>query len=103
MKVDKIAGGVIDLDYDLLMQSSRMSRARIKKIRAKYMMTQKDFAEILQVSCNTYFSWERGVRNPSSPAAALLQIAEKNPAVFLQNRREIISNIMKYFSKSVLL
>ena len=49
----------------------------------------------------TYVSWEKGARNPSSPSCALLQIAEKHPAIFLQSRKEIIQNVMQYFGKKV--
>ncbi len=87
------------LDFDLLMIDGVMSPARIKKIRAKYGMRQAVFADLLGVIYATYSSWERGVRKPSSPSCALLQIAEKHPSIFLQSRNEIIKNIMQYFGK----
>jgi len=89
----------ITLDFNLLMINGGMKPTRIKKIRRKYGMRQADFADLLGVIYATYSSWERGVRKPSSPSCALLQIAEKYPAIFLQSRKEIIKNIMQYFGK----
>ena len=90
----------ITLDFNLLMINGGMKPTRIKKIRTKYGMRQTEFANLLGVIYTTYSSWERGVRKPSSPSCALLQIAEKYPAIFLQNRKDIIKHIMLYFSKS---
>lgn len=89
-----------DLGLELFMMDGLMSATRIKKIRKKYGMNQSDFADLLGVKYPTFCSWEKGVRNPSSPSCALLQIAEKHPAIFLQNRKEIIQNVMKYFGKN---
>ena len=91
----------LNLNYDLFMMDGVMSPARIKKIRKKYGMLQAEFADLLGVIYATYVSWERGVRNPSSPSCALLQIAEKHPAIFLQSRKEIIQNVMQYFGKKL--
>jgi DNA-binding transcriptional regulator YiaG len=98
---DKIISNkvLLALDFDLLMIDRIMSPARIRKIRKKYGMRQAAFADLLGVIYATYSSWERGVRKPSSPSCALLQIAEKYPAIFLQSRKEIIKNIMHYFGE----
>ena len=88
-----------ELDLNLFMINGIMSPLRIKKIRKKYGLTQVDFADTIGVASATYCSWEKGVRKPSSPSCALLQIAEKHPAIFLQSRREIIESVMKYFGK----
>jgi len=87
----------IEFDSSIFSQLERMSPARIKSIRKKFGFTQANFAEMLGVKYVTYCSWERGVRSPSSPSHALLNIADKHPTVFLENRKEIIVNIMKYF------
>ncbi len=88
-----------DIDMSLFMINKTMTRLRIKRIRKHYGMLQVDFAEMLGVAYNTYRSWEIGVRRPSGPSCALLQIAEKHPRIFLANRKEFIDNIMKYFRK----
>jgi DNA-binding transcriptional regulator YiaG len=89
----------LELDYSLFMMNGVMDSNRIKRIRKTYGMRQVEFADLLGVIYTTYISWEKGVRNPSSPSCALLQIAEKHPAIFLQNRKEIVQNVMKYFGK----
>ena len=89
----------LELDLNVLMMHGVMSPLRIKKIRKKYGLTQADFADMLSIAYATYCSWEKGVRRPSSPSCALLQIAEKHPAIFLQNRKELVEGIMKYFGK----
>ena len=91
----------LDLNYGHFMIDGVMTPSRIKKIRKKYGMRQAAFADLLGVIYDTYSSWERGVRNPSSPSCALLQIAEKHPAIFLQSRKEIIQNVMQYFGKKL--
>lgn len=68
-----------------------MSPQRIKTIRNLYRATQIEFAELMGVSYHTYKNWEIGHRLPSSPAAALLYIAENNPKVFYQERLKFIS------------
>lgn len=87
-----------NLDYSLFMLKGVINKRKIKEIRKKYGMTQADFADLIEVPHSTYTSWERGVRNPSSPACSLLQIVDKYPSVFLESRREIIEGVMKYFS-----
>ncbi len=91
-----------EIDWNILLLEETMTPVRIKKIRKKYGMKQTKFADLLKVAHITYSSWERGVRKPSSPSCALLQIAEKHPEIFLENRREIIEEIMKYFEKNKL-
>lgn len=90
----------LNFDKDIFMQTELITPSRIKAVRKKYGMTQMDFADLLGVKYITYGSWERGDRNPSSPAYALLKIAENYPEIFLANRREIIMSIMKYFKAS---
>jgi len=86
-----------DFDISLFIQEKSLNPLKIKTIRKKYGMTQAAFADLLGVVYKTYCSWELGVRRPSSPGYALLQIAEKHPKVFLSKRKEIIEGVMKYF------
>jgi len=87
------------LDFSLFLQDGNMTPSRIKGIRKRFGMTQVVFADLLGVVHITYCTWERGVKRPSSPACALLQIAEKYPEVFLAKRREIIEGVLKFFGK----
>ena len=86
-----------NFDIRLFIQEKNLNPSRIKAIRKKYGMTQAAFADLLGVIYKTYCSWELGVRKPSSPGYALLQIAEQHPKVFLNKRKEIIEGVMKYF------
>ena len=86
-----------EIDVNLLLRLAPMPSQKIKSIRTKYNMTQMRFSELMGVKFETYRSWEKGVRSPSSPGYALLNIADKHPEIFLENRKEIISGIMKYF------
>lgn len=75
-----------------------MSPERIKQIRVLYRSTQVEFAELLGVSYHTYKNWEIGHRFPSSPAAALLYVAENNPRVFLTKREECLKILQSFKS-----
>lgn len=55
----------------------------IGALRAKYGLSQKDFAALLGVGLSTLIKWENGIRRPSGAAARLLQIAEKHPEAVL--------------------
>lgn len=72
-----------------------MSGKRIREIRKSYGMTQVNFAKLLMVNYETYCSWEKGRRNPSSPGCAILSIAEKYPKVFLENSRDIVKELQQ--------
>src|SRR4051812_28347910 len=86
-------------DISLFIQNGGLPPSKIKAIRKKYGMTQAVFADLLGVIHVTYCSWELGIRNPSSPALALMKIADKYPEIFLSKKREIIESVMKYFGK----
>ena len=59
----------------------------IATIRHSYKLSQKYFAILLGISVRTLQNWEIGHRVPSGPANALLDIAAKDPEVFLNKRR----------------
>ena len=86
-------------DPSFFLQTESISPLKIKTIRKKFGLTQVDFAELIGVKYNTLCKWEMGTRNPSSAGHSLLNIANKHPEIFLENRKEIITNIMKYFGK----
>ncbi|WP_406664557.1 helix-turn-helix domain-containing protein [Gallaecimonas sp. GXIMD1310] len=52
------------------------SAARIKAIRAKTGLTQKAFAELINLNMGTLRHWEQGRRQPTGPAVAILQALE---------------------------
>lgn len=51
----------------------------IKRIRAGYKLSQREFALLLGISVATLRNWEQGRRNPEGPAKILLQVAAKHP------------------------
>jgi len=61
----------------------------IKSIRAKYKISQTEFAALLGISVKTLQNWEQGRRTPKGPARVLLQVAAAHPdAVWDVVRRE---------------
>lgn len=74
----------------LIEQVRLMTPSRIKRIRALYGVTQCNFADLLNISYNTYRNWEIGHRTPCTSAVALLMIAEQNPKVFMKKRQSFI-------------
>ena len=56
-----------------------ITAADIKKIRKKLGVTQKEFAELVQVSKPTVERWERNQENITGPIVMLLQMLDKYP------------------------
>lgn len=56
---------------------------RIRNIRRSVDLSQRVFANILNVSDDTIKAWEQGLRVPSGSAARLLQIVEESPMMIL--------------------
>jgi len=75
---------------ELLNQGKLMIPCRIKAIRAFYELKQEEFAELLNISYNTYRNWEIGHRNPCTSAVALLTLAEQNPKMFLKKQKQFL-------------
>lgn len=50
-----------------------------KEIRARYQLSQLEFATLLGVSVKTVQNWEQGRRTPRGAARVLLQVADKHP------------------------
>ncbi|MBW2224770.1 MAG: helix-turn-helix domain-containing protein [Deltaproteobacteria bacterium] len=44
-------------------------------------LTQKEFAQALEISVHTLRNWEQGRRQPEGPAIALLKIAARHPKI----------------------
>jgi DNA-binding transcriptional regulator YiaG len=76
---------------ELLNEGRLMMPSRIKAIRASYELKQDEFAELLNISYNTYRNWEIGHRNPCTSAVALLTLAEKEPKVFLKKQKQFLA------------
>ncbi|GHE04447.1 XRE family transcriptional regulator [Defluviimonas sp. 20V17] len=59
-----------------------------KAVRMRAKLTQKQMAPIMGMSLSGYRKWEQGQRRLSGPAAALLQMLEKEPEAV---RRALLS------------
>ena len=54
--------------------------------RHKTGLSQREFADIMQVSIRTLQAWEQGKRQPSGSAATLLKVATQSPQTLLNLR-----------------
>ena len=61
------------------------SPARIRSIRRRLNVSQPVFAELLYVNKATASKWEQGLRKPSGSALRLLEIAERQPHVLVDD------------------
>lgn len=59
--------------------------SRIRAIRKRLNVSQPVFAELLYVTKATASKWEQGLRKPSGSALRLLEIAEKQPHILVQD------------------
>ena len=57
---------------------------RIRHIRQNLDVSQREFAEMLNVSVATVRSWEQGLRKPDGASQRLIDIAERQPDVLLE-------------------
>lgn len=57
----------------------------IVQARKKFNLSQAKLAKLLGISVRTLESWERGVRNPSGSAQALLKLFIRSPEFVLTN------------------
>ena len=58
---------------------------RIRSIRKRLNVSQPVFAELLHVTKATACKWEQGLRKPSGSALRLLEIADKQPQVLVED------------------
>ncbi len=65
----------------------RNDATRIQAIRERLALSQRVFAEALNVSPATVRAWEQGVRVPEGPTRRLLEIAEEAPEVLTRKLR----------------
>ena len=57
---------------------------RSRRVRRRLNVSQREFAELLNVSVGTVRSWEQGLRTPDGAAQRLLDIAERQPDALLE-------------------
>jgi putative transcriptional regulator len=61
---------------------------QVRRIRARFRLSQSDFAVMIGVPVATLRNWEQGRREPRGPARVLLRIIAHNPTAFLDCMRE---------------
>jgi putative transcriptional regulator len=66
-----------------LRRSEPPTAARIRAIRDRLELSQKVFADLLNVSAATVRAWEQGQRVPDGPSVRLLELAQHHPATLL--------------------
>ena len=54
----------------------------VRRIRARYKLTQAEFASLLGVHVRTLRAWESGQQHPRGTARVLLQVAAQHPDAF---------------------
>jgi putative transcriptional regulator len=64
----------------------RFDAAHIQQLRHRLNVSQRVFAEMLNVSLATVRHWEQGLRTPDGASRRLLEIAERDPAVLERTR-----------------
>lgn len=63
-------------------EAARVTQVEVPKaaeVRHRMGLSQKEFAELLDVSLGTLRGWEQGRREPTGTARTLLRVAEKHP------------------------
>ena len=53
----------------------------IQRIRARYNLSQSEFARLIGISVSTLQNWEQGRRSPQGPASVLLQVVASHPDI----------------------
>ena len=65
-------------------EAARVTQVEVPKaaeVRHRMGLSQKEFADLLDVSLGTLRGWEQGRREPTGTARTLLRVAEKHPEV----------------------
>ncbi|MGM0703837.1 helix-turn-helix domain-containing protein [Billgrantia gudaonensis] len=63
-------------------EAARVTQVEVPKaaeVRHRMGLSQKEFADLLDVSLGTLRGWEQGRREPTGTARTLLRVAEKHP------------------------
>ena len=56
--------------------------ADVKSIRSQLSVSQKEFAQAMDVSLDTIKSWEQGRRNPTGLTSKVLHLISKEPSLY---------------------
>jgi len=78
---NKLLKSVREMKAGKAARSTQIAANEVAAARMKSGLSQKDFAQALQISPRTLQEWEQGRREPSGAAKALIQIAFRHPEV----------------------
>jgi putative transcriptional regulator len=70
-------------------RETRYEKIDVCQIRAKFHLSQGDFARVLGISVRTLQNWEQGTRNPVGATRKLLEMADADPEAFLVHPAQI--------------
>jgi putative transcriptional regulator len=59
----------------------------VKRVRAKYRLSQPKFAALMGISAATLRNWEQGRRKPPASARILLRVVARHPEAVLESVR----------------
>lgn len=65
----------------------------VAKVRRKTKLSQKEFSKTYAIPLTTLRNWEQGIRTPSGPAAVLLHVIDKQPAVVTKVAKSVATRI----------
>ncbi len=83
MKPARVTRRTLSTGEAQVQEPPRYSAARIRKLRMNLNMSQPVFARSLNASAATVKAWEQGKRIPDGTSSRLLELAEKEPDVFV--------------------
>ena len=72
-------GGAILRGKAKPLRTFEIAETDIQQMRARYQLSQGEFATLLGISIGTLRNWEQGRRAPDGPARVLLQVVAKHP------------------------
>ena len=77
-------GGAIQRGSEKASRRFAVEATGARAIRERTSLSQSEFAHLIGVSVKTLQNWEQDRRRPAGPAAALLRIIEREPAVAIR-------------------
>ncbi len=84
----KLLKSVREMKAGKAARATRIAANQVAAARMKSGLSQREFAQALQISPRTLQEWEQGRREPSGAARALIQIAFKYPEVIREGLGE---------------
>jgi putative transcriptional regulator len=82
---DKLLQAVKEMNARKVGRVTQVQLNEVSEARNKTGLTQRQFAQVLQISPRTLQEWEQGRRKPSGAAKALIQIAFRHPDIIRED------------------